>query len=220
LLNKYFIVVWFIGLTIKLHAQEITVQGKVVDLSNGKGIKSSIRYKSYPTGGISGNFLDSTFMFTIFGSSKYLVTVESEEFIPQTVIIDPGESVNNKISRDIKLTSKGRAIRLDHLIFEMGRSVINPKSFASLDEVVALMGENKKMVIQLEGHTDNIGNAEKNMDLSQHRVEEVKKYLTSKGISKDRVKIKAFGGTQPLSTMGTEEAKALNRRVELRVLKD
>ena len=52
----------------------------------------------------------------------------------------------------------------------MGRSVINPKSFASLDEVVALMSENKKMVIQLEGHTDNIGNAEKNMDLSQHRV--------------------------------------------------
>jgi outer membrane protein OmpA-like peptidoglycan-associated protein len=102
----------------------------------------------------------------------------------------------------------------------MGRAVINPKSYTSLDEMVAMMKENTKVVIQLEGHTDNIGNAEKNMELSKDRVEAVKKYLTSKGVSKDRVKTKAFGGTQPVSTEGTELAKALNRRVEMRVLKD
>ena len=128
--------------------------------------------------------------------------------------------MSNVIDRDISLTSTGRAIRLEHLIFEMGRAVINPKSYTSLDEMVAMMKENTKVVIQLEGHTDNIGNAEKNMELSKDRVEAVKKYLTSKGVSKDRVKTKAFGGTQPVSTEGTELAKALNRRVEMRVLKD
>ncbi|MFY8035748.1 MAG: OmpA family protein, partial [Cyclobacteriaceae bacterium] len=200
--------------------QEITVEGQVLDALSRKGIKSSIRYKSYPTGGISGRFNDSTFSFTIFGSSKYQVTAEAEGYIPLTIIVDPKESVNNKIQRNILLTSTSRAIILDHLIFEMGRAVINSKSYQSLDEVVAMMKDNTKVVIQLEGHTDNIGNAEKNMKLSQDRVDAVKKYLVSKGIDKNRIKTKAFGGTQPLSNERTEEAKALNRRVEMRVLKD
>jgi OmpA-OmpF porin, OOP family len=201
-------------------SQDMVVEGKVVDALNNKGIKALLRYKSYPTGGISGRFNDSTFSFLIFGSSKYQVTAEAEGFIPHTVIVDPKESINNKITRNIQLTSKGRAIRLEHLIFEMGRAVINPKSYLGLDEVVAMMKENTKVVIQLEGHTDNVGNAEKNLKLSQDRVEAVKKYLASKGVAKDRVKTKAFGGTQPLSTDKTEEARALNRRVEMRVLRD
>lgn len=216
---KYLLVLFSIVFN-NLLAQEITVLGNVVDAIGGKGIISNVHYKSYPTGGISGNFSDSTFSFIIFGSSKYQVTAEAEGFIPQTIIVDPKESVYNKIQRNIQLTSKGRAIRLDHLIFEMGRAIINSKSNTSLDEVAAMMKDNSKIVIQLEGHTDNIGNAEKNMQLSLDRVEAVKKYLVSKGIAKDRVKTKAFGGTQPLSTAGTEEAKALNRRVEMRVLKD
>ncbi len=211
---------WLLGFSTFAQVQEITVEGQVLDALNRKGIKSSIRYKSYPTGGISGRFNDSTFSFTIFGSSKYQVTAEAEGYIPLTIIVDPKESVSNKIQRNILLTSTSRAIVLDHLIFEMGRAVINSKSYSSLDEVVAMMKDNTKVVIQLEGHTDNIGNAEKNMKLSQDRVEAVKKYLVSKGIDKNRIKTKAFGGTQPLSNERTEEAKALNRRVEMRVLKD
>ena len=81
-------------------------------------------------------------------------------------------------------------------------------------------GQLTKIEIQLEGHTDSQGNASANMELSQDRVEAAKKYLVSKGIDKGRVKTKAFGGTQPLSNEKTEEALALNRRVEMRVLKN
>ena len=156
---KYSLIIFFTCHLTFNYAQQITVQGNIVDAIGGKGITSSIRYKSYPTGGISGNFSDSTFSFTIFGSSKYQVTAEAEGYIPQTIIVDPKESVYNKIQRNIKLTSKGRAIRLEHLIFEMGRAIINSKSNTSLDEVAAMMKDNSKIVIQLEGHTDNIGNA-------------------------------------------------------------
>ena len=216
-MKKYLLVFCVVGAT-NLFAQEIVVQGNVLDAINGKSVKANVRYKSYPTGGISGTFRDSTFSFTIFGSSKYQVTADAEGFIPQTIIVDPTESVNNKINRNILLTSTGRAIRLDNLVFEMGKSVINSKSFAGLDEIVAMMKDNKKVVIQLEGHTDSGGDAKRNIALSQDRVEAVKKYLSSKGIGKDRVKTKAFGGTQPLSTEKTEVARSLNRRVELRVL--
>ena len=80
--------------------------------------------------------------------------------------------------------------------------------------------ENSKMEIQLEGHTDNRGNAEANVKLSQSRVDAVKKYMVSKGVGKDRIKTKAFGGSKAIATEDTEEARAKNRRVEMRVLRD
>ncbi len=199
---------------------EIIVQGKVKQAISGKGVFSKIVYKSYPTGSLTGSFSDSTFLFSIFGSSKYQVTASAVGYIPCTVIVDPKESKNNKITHDIELTPINQTVRLNHLIFDMGRAVIKSVSFTELDELVAVMKADTKMEIQLEGHTDNQGNAEKNLALSQERVDAVKKYLSSKGIAKNRINTKAFGGTQPLATDKTEEARALNRRVEMRVLKD
>lgn len=202
-----------------LSAQEITVKGEVKDV-RGKKLKSKIVYKSYPTGGISGTMNDSTFSFAIFGASKYQVTAEAEGYIPRTVIVDPKEAVNSTITRNIELTSAGGTITLNHLIFAQGKAVIDPKSFSELDEVTAMLKENPKMEIQLEGHTDNRGNADANLKLSQLRVDAVKKYITSKGVGKDRIKTKAFGGTRPIASEDTEEARVKNRRVEMRVLKD
>ncbi len=201
-------------------AQEIVVKGRIKQAVTGKGVKAKVVYKSYPTGGISETMNDSTFSFSIFGSSKYVITAQAEGHITSAILVDPKEARNNQIVKDIELTPTGQAIRLSHLIFDMGRAVIKPSSFGELDELVALMKTNPKMEILLEGHTDNQGNAAKNMDLSQDRVDAVKKYLVNKGISKGRIQTKAFGGTQPLSTENTEEARALNRRVAMRVLKD
>lgn len=212
--------IFLLGVGSTLYAQQITVAGKAVDGLTGKGVKSKISYKSYPTGGISGSFNDSTFSFNIFGSSKYQVTAEATDYIPRTIIVDPKTATDNTIIRDIPLIPTGQTVRLNHVIFEVGKSEMAPESYPELDELVAMMKINTKIQIQLEGHTDALGNAKANMDLSQDRVDAVKKYLTSKGIAKDRVNTKAFGGTKPLSREKTEEARALNRRVEMRVLKD
>jgi outer membrane protein OmpA-like peptidoglycan-associated protein len=83
-----------------------------------------------------------------------------------------------------------------------------------------MMKVDPNLEIQLEGHTDNVGNAALNMELSKKRVAAVKKYLTNNGISKGRIQTKAFGGTKPVAKGNSEEARALNRRVEMRVLKD
>lgn len=201
-------------------AGEITIHGKVIDISSGKAAIASINYKSLPTGGISGRFKDSTYSFSIFGASRYEVTAEIPGYIPAVVIVDPKTSVEGELERDLHLTPKGQTIRLTHLIFEQGKSVIDPASFEELDEVVALMKGHPKLVIQLEGHTDNQGNISKNMELSQERVDEVKDYLVDHGVQKNRVKTKAFGGTQPLSRGKTEEDRNLNRRVEIRILSE
>ena len=202
-------------------AEEILAEGKVSDSRTGKGIKASIRYSSIPTGGIFGRFNDSTFSFPIFGTAKYQITAEAQGYNPRTVIVDPKDiDANKKVLRDISLTPSGQTMRLQHLIFAQGKSTIDPKSFAELDEVGQMMKENNKIVIQLEGHTDNQGSSKANLTLSEDRVVAVKRYLVSKGIGKDRIKTKAFGGSQPLSNELTQEARANNRRVEMRILKD
>jgi OOP family OmpA-OmpF porin len=201
--------------------EEILAQGKITDSRTSKGIKANVRYSSIPTGSIFGRFSDSTFSFPIFGTAKYQITAEAKGYNPRTVIVDPKDiGPDKKVLRDITLTPSGETMRLDNLIFPQGKSVIDPKSFDELDEVAQMMKENSKMVIQLEGHTDNQGSAKANMELSESRVEAVKKYLVSKGIAKDRVKTKALGGSQPLSNEMTQDARAMNRRVEMRILKD
>ncbi len=215
-----FVLYLFSFLTGISQSSEIRVLGKVKQAITGKGIVAKIVYKSYPTGSLSETFNDSTFSFSIFGSSKYFITVEAPEHLKGGVLIVPGDAKENKINIEIELTPKGQAIRLNHLIFDAGKDVIKPASFNELDGLVAMLKVDPKMEIQLEGHTDNIGNATLNLELSEKRVIAVKKYLTTHGISKGRIQTKAFGGTKPVAKGNSEEARALNRRVEMRVLKD
>ena len=209
------------GCYVYAQSGEIMAEGKVLDASTGKGVTAKIRYSSIPTGSIFGRFNDSIFSFSIFGSARYQITAESAGYNPKTVIVDPKDvDANNRLLRNINLTPKGKTIRLDHLIFAQGKAVIDPKSFSELDEVAQMMIENPKIEIQLEGHTDSVGDPKANHKLSQERVDAVKRYLTTKGVSKKRILTKAYGGTQPLSNEMTPEGRALNRRVEMRILKD
>jgi len=224
-MKRLFSLYMFISLALGTQAQTITgeilAQGKVSDSRTGKGVKASIRYSSIPTGSIFGRFNDSTFSFSIFGTASYQITASADGYNPRTVIVDPNDvDANKRVQRDIVLTPKGQTIVLNHLIFAQGKAVIDSKSFPELDELAQMMKENTKIEIQLEGHTDNTGSPKANLELSQDRVDAVKKYLVEKGISKSRIKTKAFGGSQPLRNEMTPEAKAANRRVEMRILKD
>jgi OmpA-OmpF porin, OOP family len=206
------------------HAQadEMLAYGKVTDARTNKGVKAAIRYSSIPTGSIHGDFNDSTFSFQIFGTARYKITAEAQGYNPKTIIVDPKDmdTTRNVVVKDIKLSRSGDAVRLNHLIFAQGKSTIEPQSFPELDEIGLMMQENPKIEIQLEGHTDNVGSADANLKLSQERVDAVKSYLVKKGVKKSRIQTKAFGGSRPLKNEMTPEARVLNRRVEMRILKD
>ena len=196
-------------------------QGKVRDARTNKGLKAHIRYSSIPTGSIYGKFNDSTFSFAIFGTARYEVTAEAPGYVSRTIVVDPKQmDGNHRVNRDIKLLPAGETIRLDRLIFAQGKSAIDSTSFDELDQIAAMMYEYMNVVVQLEGHTDNLGAPEANLRLSQDRVEAVKSYLVRKGIDRNRIKTKAFGGSQPLRTDPSPDARALNRRVEMRILRD
>ena len=73
--------------------------------------------------------------------------------------------------------------------------------------------------IYIAGHTDNVGNAKANQQLSEDRANAVKKYLIDKGIAETRVKTEGFGDTRPVASNKTAEGRQKNRRVEFKVIK-
>ena len=101
--------------------------------------------------------------------------------------------------------------------FETGRSTILTASYPIIDEIVRMLSNNNAYTLEINGHTDNTGNAEHNLKLSQDRAEAVKRYITSKGISPDRITTSGFGDTEPVSSNYTAKGRALNRRVEFKV---
>lgn len=208
----------------------VVASGRVLNADTKEPLVARITYQSLPYGNRMGVINNSTFSFPLFDGERYSITVEATGYASAKYMIDPAEATDGKIVKDIELHhttgnvskkhSAGTVIRLDNLIFEQAKSKIDPSSYQELDLLVAMMNEHKSMVIQLEGHTDYAGDPAKNLKLSEQRVEEVKGYLVKRGIKKDRVKTKAFGGSMPLSHDNTPEARRLNRRVEVRILQN
>jgi len=79
---------------------------------------------------------------------------------------------------------------------------------------VKILQNNPDLKFEVDGHTDNSGNAQHNMELSQQRADAVKKQLVSMGIDASRLTTKGFGDTKPISTNDTPDGKSNNRRVE------
>lgn len=234
-MQRTFITILFICFCLAGKAQVmdtiVVAQGRILHADTKQPVKAKIVYESLPYGNIVGVINNSTYSFPMFERARYAITVEAPGFSTAKFMLDPDEAEQMRLTKDIELTlgppvetSKklvaGSVITLDNLIFEITKSKIEPESFAQLDNVVEMLNENPKMIIQLEGHTDFLGNEKKNLKLSEDRVNAVKSYLLTKGISKSRVKTKAFGGARPLSRENTPEAHRLNRRVELRVLEN
>ena len=102
--------------------------------------------------------------------------------------------------------------------FETGKAVIKGTSFQILNDIVLIMKENPEYNLEINGHTDAVGGAEMNQDLSQRRAYAVVKYLTDKGIDPARMTATGFGEAVPVADNETAEGRALNRRVEFKVV--
>lgn len=117
-------------------------------------------------------------------------------------------------SKDLKREDiMGQLFRLDNVLFDVGKSSIRSESKEMLDKLVELMTKFDDVEIQVQGHTDSDGDANRNLELSKFRAESVKKYLAGKGVPDRRVEAIGYGHTRPIAPNETREGKQLNRRV-------
>lgn len=99
--------------------------------------------------------------------------------------------------------------------FEFDSAKLTSSAESILDGVSDKLMTNDTLRIRLEGHTDSVGSAAYNKDLSQRRADSVKSYLVNKGFSGDNIKTIGYGEEQPVASNDTAEGRAQNRRVEL-----
>jgi len=108
--------------------------------------------------------------------------------------------------------------RLNNVFFKDGTDELLPESICELDRFVAFLKVNKKIVVEIAAHTDNVGDDKENLLLSQRRAEKIVQYCISKGIKKNRLVPKGYGETQPIAFNNDEEGRAMNRRIEFKIL--
>ena len=100
------------------------------------------------------------------------------------------------------------------IFFDFRKATIKRVSFALLDEVAQAMRDNPTLRVEIQGHTDSVGNDRFNLKLSQKRAESVKKYLVQQGIEARRMVPKGYGETVPIADNRTSDGRGENRRVE------
>lgn len=103
------------------------------------------------------------------------------------------------------------------IYFQTGKSTLLAKSYPALNQVVDLLKTNNTLVLQVDGHTDNVGSDALNLKLSKARAASVVAYLAKKGITKVRINSEGYGESKPIATNKTAAGRQQNRRVELKI---
>jgi outer membrane protein OmpA-like peptidoglycan-associated protein len=129
-----------------------------------------------------------------------------------------GTSANNGCPEIPANVSKTLGVAAQNISFGATNAKLTTKSNASLNQVVQIMNENPTLKVRIEGHTDNAGNDDTNMKLSEDRAAAVKAYLVSKGISEDRITSEGFGETMPIAENTTAAGRTKNRRIEIKII--
>lgn len=104
--------------------------------------------------------------------------------------------------------------RFNNVVFDTDKDILKTESYTELNNLIDIMKQYPKYFVKLTGHTDSVNTEEYNQVLSEQRVKACMNYLTSQGINPSRLKGEGKGETMPLATNGTEEGRALNRRVD------
>jgi outer membrane protein OmpA-like peptidoglycan-associated protein len=102
-----------------------------------------------------------------------------------------------------------------NITFKTGSSDLNANFFGVLDSVSLVLKEYDKTIIDVAGHTDNVGSDQSNMALSQQRADSVARYLSSRGVTQQRIATAGFGETNPVASNDSPDGRQQNRRVEL-----
>ncbi len=206
-------------------APVIIVEGVVRDAETMKTLVASLEYinlaNKYVEGIARSSVVDGAYKVILPYGSNYSIGAKLQGYYSEDINLDlstVGEFTT--IKRDILLRpiKADAVIRLNNIFFETGKAVLLPTSQNELDRLITILKENPAMIIEIRGHTDNEGGTEFNQTLSQNRAKSVVEYLISKGVDTKRLSSKGFGEKAPTSTNGTKEGKALNRRVEFKII--
>ena len=226
--NKYYISLAIILSVVTSQAQDKTSSGNdaifnfVVTSISGKPrqgdliiLKSKKTLKNYQnTTGIDGKC-----SVTIPSGEKYVIYYKLLiDTIKYKEIEVPG---GHRMAYTLTMKyDPPKVFTLKNIFFETGLYTFSKESSPALNVLVDALKTKTTMVIEIGGHTDNIGNPASNQKLSADRAKAVRDYLIKHGIEPKRLIAKGYGDTQPVASNETPEGRQQNRRTEVRIISE
>ncbi len=161
---------------------------------------------------------DGSFEFNLVNNRNYLLILQGDDFfrIEEVFYLD-GPLELNKITEPIASKMKFESIE-----FDVGESELKTEMYADLNKIVNFLYDNPEFQLKISGHTDSIGDAAKNLQLSKERANVIRDYIVIfAGILEDRVNAEGYGDTRPIvEDEHSEKERTLNRRVEFEIYRE
>ena len=207
----------------------ILVKGQLLD-ENGNGIKNASITVNYNESGTSNTFQVNgddgkyTAVVEVSKIENITISINKEGFAYNGLVIEKEKLETNKSTilqlGNLKIDTllEGKAYNLSDIFFETESYELNNKSLALLVGFSNYLLLNTKISIAINGHTDDIGEDDKNLMLSQNRADAVKNFLIDKGINTSRLKSIGYGEKKPSVPNSNEQNRAKNRRTEFEIL--
>lgn len=203
----------------------VVIQGIVSNSETTDPLGALVLIEDINTGELiainKSNSVSGEYLIVLPAGRDYSVSASSKGFFFYSQSFEiPKDTSYQEIPLDIALEpiKKGTKVVLNNIFFESGRAELKPISYVELNKASDLLKDNKTMVIEVGGHTDNVGSAELNMKLSQARAKAVMDYMVLAGIDASRLRSKGYGETQPIAPNDSKEGKAKNRRTEFEIV--
>lgn len=158
--------------------------------------------------------VDGNYQFLLEPRQDYQITAHKSGYQTKSQTIHTGKA-QGEVTSLFSMSLENYTSPLAILPFSQSKDSIESSTQQALALLVDKLKKDEELKIRVEGHTDNVGDSDKNRSLSEKRAEIVKSYLTSQGISADRIETKGFGSVRPVSPNSSENSRQRNRRVEV-----
>lgn len=194
------------------------IKGNVKSESSAEPLKARIELKNIETKRISQIPMDTltgNYVAVAPFNSDYIMTVKRADHVYESKYISKVDSIFKipaKVDIEMKPIELNKSYRINDIYFPFNSFDLTLESKIVLDQLLDFLTENYTICIQVQGHTDNIGNDVGNLKLSENRAKSVYNYLIEQGISETRLTYKGFGKSMPVTGNETEEGRAKNRR--------
>ena len=194
------------------------LKGTVKSESEVEPIKAKILLKNVTTKITSEIPMDTTtgnYVTVAPFNNDYIMTVKKEGYVYETRYISQYDSAYKSpatLDVEIQPIELNKPYQINDIYFGFNSYDLTPESLPVLDQLIEFLRDNPSVSIEIQGHTDNIGNDADNQRLSEDRAQSVYNYLNKGSISPDRLTFKGYGETMPVADNATEAGRAKNRR--------
>lgn len=197
------------------------IEGVVSNANTDEPLGALVLIEDIDTGELiainKSNSESGEYLVVLPAGRNYSVSASKDGYFFYSQSFDlPKDTTYQEITKDIGLEpiEKGTKVVLNNIFFESGRAELKPISYVELNKAAELLQNNGSMVIEVGGHTDNLGSEDANLRLSQARANAVVEYLKLAGIEEARLQAKGYGESTPIADNSTNDGRKANRRTE------